>query len=193
MSTWNFDISAAPRDRDIWLATKCGSVLKSYWIEKSGARRWAGLGTKEQPVAWQLFTIPAHPNAVSDLGLNIITKHSEIQANPEEVGAHGSRDEAVPAVDAGSRPAIGRSMAATSEKKDVTGGESAATHSNSGGHQASCPSLATREAEESVVSFPKAETSLEAAPASGAVTAQSGADASKVVCPALIDECGSAA
>ncbi len=58
---WNQDISAAPRNSDIWLATKCGKVIKSYWIDKFGPGRWAGLGTKEQPVAWQAFVVPAHP------------------------------------------------------------------------------------------------------------------------------------
>ncbi len=59
---WNHDISSAPRDSDIWLATKCGKVIKSYWIEKFGPGRWAGLGTKEQPIAWQAFVVPAHPS-----------------------------------------------------------------------------------------------------------------------------------
>jgi len=103
--TWSFEISTAPKGRNItvmrtarskdgvtrfpveefepdhvWLATKCGKVLKSYWIPETAKNegRWAGLGTKEQPVAWQLYVVPAHPNSVSDLGLNIVTKHTEI-------------------------------------------------------------------------------------------------------------------
>jgi uncharacterized protein (UPF0335 family) len=73
----------------------------------------------------------------ADNGLNIVTRHKDIQsspetateihANPEEVGARGETVSA-PAVDAGSRPVAGRSAAATSEAMDVTGGESAATN-----------------------------------------------------------------
>jgi len=74
--TWSFDITSGPLNDEVWLATKCGKVIRSYWLDKTG--RWAGLGTKEQPVAWQLYVVPAHPNSVSDLGLNIVTKHTEI-------------------------------------------------------------------------------------------------------------------
>lgn len=49
-------------------------------------------------------------------------------------------------------------------------------------------SLATCEADENVASISKAETSLH--PAVETAEAQSGADASKVVCPALIDDVG---
>ncbi|MDP9809390.1 hypothetical protein J2W42_002238 [Rhizobium tibeticum] len=65
---WNHDISTAPRDRDLWLATKCGKVIKSHWIEKFGPGRWVGLGTKEQPIAWQLFVTPEYPNHQSEAG-----------------------------------------------------------------------------------------------------------------------------
>lgn len=50
----------------------------------------------------------------SDGGLNIVTKHTEIQANPEETGTDGETA-TVPVVDAGSRPVAGRSATATSE------------------------------------------------------------------------------
>lgn len=50
----------------------------------------------------------------SDGGLNIVHKHTEIQANPEETGTDGETA-TVPVVDAGSRPVAGRSATATSE------------------------------------------------------------------------------
>lgn len=101
--TWSFDITTAPRGRTVtherrvgdniheirdfvpdfvWLASKCGKVVLSYWIPEAGKNpgRWSGLATGEQPVAWQPYVVPAHPNAVSDLGLNIVTKHSEVAA-----------------------------------------------------------------------------------------------------------------
>ena len=103
MTQWSFDISAAPRGRIVnstrtfgtktsnhsefvpdilWLATKFGKVSRSYWIPEAGKNpgRWSGLATGEQPVAWQPFVVPTHPNSVSDLGLNIVTKQSEVAA-----------------------------------------------------------------------------------------------------------------
>lgn len=89
MSGWSRDISGAPRGRNItvmrtargkegvtrvpmkefepesvWLATKCGKVLKSHWIPETEKNegRWAGFSTKEQPVAWQPFIVPVHPD-----------------------------------------------------------------------------------------------------------------------------------
>lgn len=63
---WNHNLSAAPQDAPVWLASKCGKVIKSAWIDGKGAPgRWAGLATKEQPVAWQPFVMPAHPGATS--------------------------------------------------------------------------------------------------------------------------------
>lgn len=102
--TWNFDISTAPKGKmvaterqlkddkvsvvehfvpdPVWLATKCGKVLRSYWLPEAGKNpaRWSGLATGEQPVAWQPFVVPAHPWSISDLSLNIVTKHSEVAA-----------------------------------------------------------------------------------------------------------------
>jgi len=100
---WNFDITAAPRGKTvtherrvgdstheirdfvpdfIWIASKCGKVIRSYWIPEAGKNpgRWSGLATGEQPIAWQPYAVPVHPNAVSDLGLNLVTKHSEVAA-----------------------------------------------------------------------------------------------------------------
>jgi len=101
--SWIHDITLAPRGRIaistrtygdknvnhsefvpdvLWIATKCGKVSRSYWIPEAGKNpgRWSGLATGEQPVAWQPCEVPAHPIAVSDLGLNIVTKHSEVAA-----------------------------------------------------------------------------------------------------------------
>lgn len=75
---WNFTIDDCPKDKRVWLATKCGKVSATHWDKKREA--WIGLAGNEQPVAWQRYVIPVHPNAVSDLGLNIVTKHSEVSA-----------------------------------------------------------------------------------------------------------------
>lgn len=85
---WNSDIEAAPHGRTealpqtrvhsgrevevlrsafipdyVWLATKCGKVIKSCWIPAKGrdGDRWHGLNKGEQPVAWMLFVTPEHP------------------------------------------------------------------------------------------------------------------------------------
>lgn len=85
---WDQDISKAPRGRTItvmrntrtkdgmirvptqefesqrvWIATKCGKVMQSYWIPATDKNegRWGGLGTKEDPIAWQAFVVPVHP------------------------------------------------------------------------------------------------------------------------------------
>jgi hypothetical protein len=63
---WNHDISAAPRDRRLWLATKCAKVSVSQWNEKRGS--WDGLATGEQPIAWQPYDTPEHPFTQSDAG-----------------------------------------------------------------------------------------------------------------------------
>lgn len=89
--TWSHDISKAPRGKMIpqeqqrrvsdgstkfviveqfvpdfiWAATKCGKVLKSYWLPVESkyrpVGRWSGLAAGEEPVAWQPFVVPAHP------------------------------------------------------------------------------------------------------------------------------------
>ena len=52
----------------LWLATDCGKVLKSHWIPGDDKRkgRWLNLATGEQPVAWQPYVIPAHPDTLTD-------------------------------------------------------------------------------------------------------------------------------
>ncbi|WP_425902490.1 hypothetical protein [Agrobacterium radiobacter] len=81
---WNHDLSQAPRGKmvhstrtvgdrvhaisdfvadHIWAASKCGKVIKSYWIPPVGkaAGRWSGFATGEAPIAWQRFVVPEHP------------------------------------------------------------------------------------------------------------------------------------
>lgn len=88
MSEWNHDITAAPRGKTvhserkvgdrthqisdfvpyyIWAATKCGKVLKSYWVPPAGknAGRWSGFANAETPIAWQHFVVPEHPFAAA--------------------------------------------------------------------------------------------------------------------------------
>lgn len=82
--SWNFDINTAPRGKKItstrhvgkntheitdfvpdviWAATKCGKVIRTYWIPENGKTpgRWSGLATGESPLAWQPFVTPEFP------------------------------------------------------------------------------------------------------------------------------------
>lgn len=86
---WNFDISTAPRGRmeavegmrlyagnqieyvrehhipePIWAATRGGEVIKTHWIPPKGkdGGRWVNLASNEEPIAWQPFVKPVHPN-----------------------------------------------------------------------------------------------------------------------------------
>jgi hypothetical protein len=91
--TWSFNIDEAPRGKavtivrtvkgeerpfdetviaPVWLATQCGRVIKSYWLEKTkfSPARWAGLGTNEVPVAWQHFVTPEHPFTETDAAIS---------------------------------------------------------------------------------------------------------------------------
>lgn len=82
---WSTDIAAAPRGRKVrvskvvkgkthttvsmerepvWLATKCGKVIRSEWlwprkVGQYGTRmtkaRWSMIGANEQPLAWRPF------------------------------------------------------------------------------------------------------------------------------------------
>jgi hypothetical protein len=62
--TWNFDMAAAPKTAKVILASKCGKVIRSNWIEKE--QRWNSFAAKEQPIAWQLW--PEHPSATDEFG-----------------------------------------------------------------------------------------------------------------------------
>ena len=90
MADWSTDISAAPRGKrvkvskvikgkthtkvsierePVWLATKCGRVVRSEWIrprqdgETMTKARWMMLGMDERPLAWRPFfdlEFPSH-------------------------------------------------------------------------------------------------------------------------------------
>ncbi|MEX2739949.1 hypothetical protein AB3480_00620 [Rhizobium mongolense] len=86
MSTWSFDLTTAPRDRKLWLASECGKVIPTTWDKKR--EQWAGFATNgKPPVAWQEFIVPEHPGARSDLDAIadrlIVHKHQFI----EDVGS----------------------------------------------------------------------------------------------------------
>ena len=68
--TWSSDLITAPRDADLWLATKCGKVIKSHWHDKFGSGRWVGLATREEPVAWQAYVVPEHPFTEADAAIS---------------------------------------------------------------------------------------------------------------------------
>jgi hypothetical protein len=58
---WNLNLSEAPTDRDLWLASKCGKVIKTAWDKKRG--QWAGFATNgSAPIAWQVYVVPVHPH-----------------------------------------------------------------------------------------------------------------------------------
>ena len=112
--TWSFDISTAPRGKTVTttrlvndknsasgksvkdfeefreepviLATKCGKVVRSYWMQKEG--RWAGFATGEQPLAWMPW--PEHPHhsntdaAISSHRLAILDGPSAANRSEEE-------------------------------------------------------------------------------------------------------------
>lgn len=81
MTEWNFKIEEAPKIHykdasyesngktvervkfepiQLWLASKCGIVTVSYWLPKEG--RWNMFKKGEQPIAWQPYPVPKHPN-----------------------------------------------------------------------------------------------------------------------------------
>lgn len=112
---WNDDMSTAPLGKEVtvtrqvtvdgkkqdrkfrehhvapvWLATSDGKVQRSYLIPtlKGVPGRWAGFNEGSAlPIAWQEFVTPKHPNAVSDLGLNIVTKSTEFGIIPHAKGS----------------------------------------------------------------------------------------------------------
>lgn len=79
MTEWRTDIENAPKGRrvtvqkivdgkkrahvtmerqKVWLASKCGKVILSYWVwpeRAGGVGRWCMFGGTEQPVAWREF------------------------------------------------------------------------------------------------------------------------------------------
>ncbi|MDM9643854.1 hypothetical protein [Rhizobium sp. S163] len=113
--TWNTNIQEAPRGKtvqitrkkrvetkeavdttfrttyehqkeDVILATKCGKVIKTYWIP--GEERWAGLANGEQPDAWMAW--PKHPNFIpaGETGMVLGTERER----PLSIGLHTDGD-----------------------------------------------------------------------------------------------------
>lgn len=86
--TWNLNISEAPRDVDLWLASKCGKVIKAAWDKKRG--HWAGFATNgAAPIAWQPYVVPLHPHHMVPADLPAVS--AENIPIIEDVGgeAHG--------------------------------------------------------------------------------------------------------
>lgn len=86
MNNWNFDLTQAPRDKPVWLATKCKKVLRSYYVRKTvcDPERWAGLGTKEAPIAWQPYIVPEHPFAAATQGEAAATAPTNVSLPVDE-------------------------------------------------------------------------------------------------------------
>lgn len=63
--TWSTNITEAQTGDYVWLATKCGRVVRSYWVsisDRSGDGYWGmSMGLKEEPLAWQPYVKPVHP------------------------------------------------------------------------------------------------------------------------------------
>lgn len=56
---WNFNITEAPHDRKIIIATDSDKVFSSRWLKKE--ERWEGFCKGRNPDAWMPW--PDHPNA----------------------------------------------------------------------------------------------------------------------------------
>lgn len=97
MSNWNHDITAAPLDRRLWLATKCDKVSVTRWNEKRGA--WDGLATGEQSIAWQDYVVPVHPFAAATQGEAAAPTGST--SGPTDGGGHVTDGETAQPVSAG--------------------------------------------------------------------------------------------
>lgn len=81
MTGWNPNLSEAPLDCRIWLASECGKVIPTYWDKKRN--QWAGFATNgKPPIAWQPYVVPEHPGALTALerlqAKLITTKHTFI-------------------------------------------------------------------------------------------------------------------
>ncbi len=58
---WNKNIDEAPRDRRVWLASVCGKVIPTYWVDSR--KNWAGF-QNTPPVAWTEYVVPKHPDLI---------------------------------------------------------------------------------------------------------------------------------
>lgn len=124
--TWNTNIQEAPRGRNVtvmrntktrngiervpvnefeidpvWLATKCGKVVRSYWIPKTDKNpgRWGGLANGELPIAWQTYVVPVHPFAAATQGEAAAPTGST--SGPTDGGGHVTDGETAQPVSAG--------------------------------------------------------------------------------------------
>lgn len=132
-AAWSFDMSAAPRDERLWLASECGKVIgPTSWDEKRG--HWAGFATNgKEPIAWQRYVVPAHPHrgsprnaaeAVSERTANqgATVASDLVDADTAEAEAGGSgQPELIPAL-TGQFPGANVSGP---ERAGVTAGETA--------------------------------------------------------------------
>ena len=147
---WSFDIKAAPLGRIVtsdriygkkthkhsefvpdvlWIAAKCGKVLRSYWIPEAGKNpgRWSGLATGEQPIAWQPYVVPAHPTQESPRkAAEAVSERTatQVEAKAEAEAGVSGQPEMIPAL-TGQFPGVNVDGP---KRVGVTGGESAATH-----------------------------------------------------------------
>lgn len=93
---WNRNISQAPRDRKVILATKCGKVTASRWLENDG--RWLMLATGERPVAWQEW--PEYPDTEtnSQSAVTLSPADEPEAVSPSHPAASGTlSDDGIPA------------------------------------------------------------------------------------------------
>lgn len=108
--SWNFDIGAAPRGRNItvkrtvkgedkefvefvpehvWLASACGKVIKSAWVPANKFHNgyWPGFAQNgvTPPIAWQPFVVPSHPNIpVQDAKAATTEPKATAESEPEQ-------------------------------------------------------------------------------------------------------------
>lgn len=82
--TWNFDMTSAPLDQKLWLASVCGKVIPTSWDKKRG--QWAGFATNgTPPVAWQPYVVPAHPNTPVQVARAVTTEpKATAESEPEQ-------------------------------------------------------------------------------------------------------------
>ncbi|ARO24780.1 hypothetical protein TAL182_CH03035 [Rhizobium sp. TAL182] len=126
--TWSFNIDEAPRGKTVmvvrtvkgeeksfdekviapvWLATQCGRVIKSYWLEqtKFSPARWAGLAVNEVPVAWQDFIVPEHPNSPGSASTGAVT--GWVDPPSTQTGSSDLQDATLAETNGGTRVAAG--------------------------------------------------------------------------------------
>lgn len=80
MSAWSFDMTAAPRGRQILVRTTKGETVLTSWLQPNRftpSGRFDGFPENAKTLlAW--CEVPAFSDIRSDMGLDLVTKHSEI-------------------------------------------------------------------------------------------------------------------